>query len=652
LRKWLSSVSCSSLRGRLALLWFVPLLFGFAAGAWAEDAADPPGRVGRLSLIEGKVSFHDSEQEQWTPATLNWPVTSGQSFWVEPGSRAEIQIGDAALRLDEGSELEIVRLDDNSIVLKLPFGAINVHLNRPSGEVEVETARTQVSLRGAGRFRVSAGRPGEGGSGEADSIAVFDGEAKIDDPRAPDVLRKGEAATLGAGPDQFTLGQAQTTPLDDWALARERSPLPTQSVAATPLPLPAAPPTSVPPQAAGSIPSAPPGPVSSAPPVSPDMTGQQDLAGYGSWATAPAYGAVWYPRAVPAGWAPYRYGHWAFVRPWGWTWIDDAPWGFAPFHYGRWVAIDGVWAWIPGRPVIRPVYAPALVAFIGGPRWSVSLTGFEPMGAVGWVPLAPFEVYRPVYRTSVAYVRRVNITNVNETIVNRITNVTVVNGGSVARFTNRQAATVVPGSAFSGGAAVHRTQLNLPREQVAEARVTSNIGHLQPSAAARTGQSTPHDQLKVPEANASATVVRGRNVSNAQPQPPRSQGQSGRTPAQRPDPAQRANPAQRPGPAQHAAAPNGSGSPVQPPESQRGRARETGRTGQAPASAAALQPQTGTAPAPRPPQPFQARRAPQQDPARHQPQPQSGQPQSGQHQGSQARGNKPHQPEKEQKPKG
>jgi hypothetical protein len=25
------------------------------------------------------------------------------------------------------------------------------------------------------------------------------------------------------------------------------------------------------------------------------------------------------------------------MSPWGWTWVDNAPWGFAPFHYGRWV---------------------------------------------------------------------------------------------------------------------------------------------------------------------------------------------------------------------------------------------------------------------------------------------------------------------------
>src|SRR6266849_2839587 len=88
----------------------------------------------------------------------------------------------------------------------------------------------------------------------------------------------------------------------------------------------------------------------------------------------PSYGAVWYPQAVPADWAPSRYGHWRWVEPWGWTWIDDQPWGFAPFHYGRWAYIGNRWGWTPGVIVARPVYAPALVAFIGGANWSLSLS--------------------------------------------------------------------------------------------------------------------------------------------------------------------------------------------------------------------------------------------------------------------------------------
>ena len=111
------------------------------------------------------------------------------------------------------------------------------------------------------------------------------------------------------------------------------------------------------------------------------MVGYEDLGQNGVWSEAPEYGPVWRPRSVEIGWAPYRYGRWAWVEPWGWTWIDDAPWGFAPFHYGRWAMAGGVWVWVPGRMVVgvRPVYAPALVAFVGTSRF----------GVAAWFPLGP-----------------------------------------------------------------------------------------------------------------------------------------------------------------------------------------------------------------------------------------------------------------------
>src|SRR6185312_6334116 len=81
--------------------------------------------------------------------------------------------------------------------------------------------------------------------------------------------------------------------------------------------------------------------------VPPDMIGGDDLNQYGQWNAVPEYGNVWYPTTVPVGWAPYRYGHWAWIDPWGWTWVDDQPWGFAPFHYGRWAYIRNRWGWMP-----------------------------------------------------------------------------------------------------------------------------------------------------------------------------------------------------------------------------------------------------------------------------------------------------------------
>jgi hypothetical protein len=143
--------------------------------------------------------------------------------------------------------------------------------------------------------------------------------------------------------------------------------------------------------------------------VNPEMTGAEALAGHGAWRVEPTVGAVWYPTTVALDWAPYRYGRWVWVSPWGWTWIDDAPWGFAPFHYGRWLFLGGRWGWVPGPVAVRPCYAPALVGFYG--RAGVAQAGWAlSSGAdvVGWFPLAPGEVYRPSYTASVQYQRALN----------------------------------------------------------------------------------------------------------------------------------------------------------------------------------------------------------------------------------------------------
>jgi hypothetical protein len=180
--------------------------------------------------------------------------------------------------------------------------------------------------------------------------------------------------------------------------------------------------------------------------VSPEMTGSEDLGRYGYWVEHSDYGAIWLPYSVPSGWAPYRFGHWVWIAPWGWTWIDDAPWGFAPFHYGRWVWYRGAWGWTPGAYVAYPVYAPALVAWIGGPAFGVSVHIGQRHPPVGWFPLAPREIYVPPYRVSPIYRRNVNVTHAPHLDPADIT--TPARAAEFNRYANRNvpgALTLVPG---------------------------------------------------------------------------------------------------------------------------------------------------------------------------------------------------------------
>ena len=225
--------------------------------------------------------------------------------------------------------------------------------------------------------------------------------------------------------------------------------------------------------------------------VSPEVTGSQDLDTYGAWQTAPDYGPMWVPTGVAVGWAPYRNGHWVWIAPWGWTWVEDEPWGFAPFHYGRWVFVGGVWGWVPGPVGVRPVYAPALVAWVGGTpgfSFSVAIGGG---GGIGWFPLGPREVFVPGYAVSDAYVTRVNVTNtvVERTTVinvyhNNVTNVTYVNqhvNGGV---------TVVSHDTFVNARPVWRNVVAVPDRELAAAPVSRSFS-APPVHASLVGEGRP-----------------------------------------------------------------------------------------------------------------------------------------------------------------
>src|SRR5262249_38082389 len=85
-------------------------------------AADPSARVGRVSLLSGPVSYRAAQETQWSEAVVNAPVTSGDAVYTEPGSRAELRIGSAAIRLDGRTELDLDRLDDQTVEAALPEG--------------------------------------------------------------------------------------------------------------------------------------------------------------------------------------------------------------------------------------------------------------------------------------------------------------------------------------------------------------------------------------------------------------------------------------------------------------------------------------------------------------------------------------------------
>ena len=348
-----------------------------------EDRIDPPARVGRLADLTGQVWLWSPDGGEWIGAQRNRPLTTGDRIATDANSRAEVNIGSTTLRLDGGSEVEVLRLDDRQISLRLHSGtaAARLRTRESADEFELVTDEGRFRATRAGRYRIDRDE-------EATFVTVDSGQGSFAGNRSALTVAAGQRAEfwLGGGDRlEYRMVERARDSFASWTYERDQRDDRSASARY----------------------------------VSPEMTGVEDLDRYGRWEQNPEYGALWIPRGVATDWAPYSTGHWAWVQPWGWTWVDDAPWGFAPFHYGRWVNVRNVWCWAPGTRVQRPVYAPALVAWVGGNALSLSISGGSRAPAVGWFPLSPREVYVPSYRHSPSYVREVNVTH--------ITNVTVIN---------------------------------------------------------------------------------------------------------------------------------------------------------------------------------------------------------------------------------
>jgi hypothetical protein len=455
-------------------------LFMFAADRAAADADDPPSRVARIGYAEGSVSFQPAGTQDWVAAPLNRPLTTGDTLWADQESRVELQLDGSTVRLSNSSEISFVNLGDEITQIQLASGTLLLHVRRLDDHetYEIDTPNLAFSILRPGTYRISVD-----GSGNNTVVTVRDGQGEATGAGSAYSLYTGDSVAF-SGTDQLTADAGPNADnqdaFDAWGAERDRRWDRSQSARY----------------------------------VSPDVVGYEDLDENGSWRTTPGYGNVWYPRGVAPDWAPYHAGHWSYIEPWGYTWVDDQPWGFAPFHYGRWVRAEGAWGWIPSPPrpergpYVRPVYAPALVAWVG-------------VGAgVAWFALGPREVYVPSYPVSSNYVRNVNISNttVNTTVINNVYNTTIVNNKTVnVTYVNRAvpgAVTATSAQAFSSAQPVARNVIKVDQHAVTSATVRSAAPVVVPTKQAVLGAS------KAATAKPPAAVQTRSVVARAPPPPP------------------------------------------------------------------------------------------------------------------------------------
>ena len=314
--------------------WFFSMLLVTAPGCLLAQVSELPVFAGSLKALAGDGSWYDRDSGGWIGTTQqvlrNWPLAAGDRLRTGPDGRAELHLGSSTVRLGADVELTLQRLDEQGLVLWLQSGSLALRLTDPlpgsHSSVELTTVEGRWLPTSPGHYRFDR-QPQA--STPATQASVWRGELRFVGRDSAMTIPAGRRADLWLDPvnrvTRYAWAPVDRDVFADWVARDER------------------------------LDDAP----STARHVPPTMSGWQDLGRHGDWVTHPEHGEVWQPRAVAPGWAPFHDGRWAWVAPWGWTWIDAAPWGFAPFHYGSWVMWQGRWCWSPG-PRHHPVrYAPA-----------------------------------------------------------------------------------------------------------------------------------------------------------------------------------------------------------------------------------------------------------------------------------------------------
>jgi len=443
-----------------------------------DDSQDPPSRVARISYLDGSVSLQPGGAGDWGAAAKNRPITIGDKLWTDKDSRTELQAGQASIHIGSMTALSFLNLDQNVIQMRLAEGHVNIRVRelRQGDTYEIDTPNLAFTVREAGAFRVDVNE-----NGDYTTVTVIRGQGEIAAGGQTYPVNAGERGDI-SGTDQnvqYIPGSAsEPDPLDRWAqesnINEDQSP--------------------------------------SARYVNRDTVGYSDLDDYGTWKQEPEVGNVWVPNNVSPDWAPYSDGNWAYVAPWGWTWVGYEPWGFAPYHYGRWNYFGSYWGWCPGPVYAPPYYGPAFVGFLGG-GFSVGI-GFGFGGGYGWFPLGWGEPFRPWYRCGPGYWNHVNVYNTHFNHFNDFHNVNNYRNFNYRYARNSNAVTTASHNAFVNGQRINRGNTRLSANSLRNARVAGGV-NASPTHSSYFGASNMHGRVATPSNSVQNRSVVARSTPAA-----------------------------------------------------------------------------------------------------------------------------------------
>ncbi|MEO7538684.1 MAG: DUF6600 domain-containing protein [Pyrinomonadaceae bacterium] len=309
-----------------------------------DDTPEVTDRVARISFIRGESKIRRAGLEEWEQMTLNLPIVEGDEI-ATGESRIEIQFDNQThLRLAENSYLKVVTLKNNGIAVSLSLGTFVVRItsfDKDRTFFEVDAPSTTLAVQRSGSYRVDAGRQG---GAEVRLSADNEGEARVYSANAGFTLKSGRSARIfidGANAGEWEMNDVSRSSDEFGTWSSDRDSLIAKRLSNAYYDRY----------------------------YDRDIYGADDLDAYGQWVHTIDYGYIWRPYNSSisryADWSPYRYGHWRWMPPYGWIWVNDEPWGWATYHHGRWIWDAGSWCWSP-YGYIRTSHSwwyPALVVF-------------------------------------------------------------------------------------------------------------------------------------------------------------------------------------------------------------------------------------------------------------------------------------------------
>src|SRR5207245_5784263 len=131
----------------------------------------------------------------------------------------EVRIGSSTVRLNSGTELEVLRIDDDHVALQLHNGSIATRLRsaESANEFELRTAEGRFVTLRPGRYRFDR-------SDEASDLTVLSGEAQFEGPGSALTVNAGQRAEfwLDRGAAQYSITEPVRDAFATWSADRDR----------------------------------------------------------------------------------------------------------------------------------------------------------------------------------------------------------------------------------------------------------------------------------------------------------------------------------------------------------------------------------------------------------------------------------------------